>query len=72
MYRCNNWSYGCNEILQKDDRCIAVGKYSRGIIIDQNNEPISISNVKNYEDSIKGEERSISSAEGEFEVLHGV
>ena len=57
---------------KKDDRCIAVGKYSRGIIIDQNNEPISISNVKNYEDSIKGEERSISSAEGEFEVLHGV
>ncbi|AJG54869.1 hypothetical protein MRY88_12965 [Bacillus cereus] len=57
---------------KKDDQCIAVGKYSRGIIIDQNNEPISISNVKNYEDSIKGEERSISSAEGEFEVLHGV
>lgn len=31
---------------KKDDQCIAVGKYSRGIIIDQNNEPISISNVK--------------------------
>jgi len=28
--------------------------------------------VKIYEDSIKGKERSISNAEGEFEVLHGV
>lgn len=25
---------------KKDDQCIAVGKYSRGIIIGQNNEPI--------------------------------
>lgn len=29
---------------RKDDQCIAIGKYSRGIIVDQNNEPIS--NVK--------------------------
>ncbi|GMR66413.1 hypothetical protein BAC7755_30830 [Bacillus sp. MN7755] len=28
--------------------------------------------MKIYEDSIKGKERSISNAEGEFEVLHGV
>ncbi|TXR98065.1 carboxypeptidase regulatory-like domain-containing protein [Bacillus sp. SH7-1] len=55
---------------KKDDQCIAVGKYSRGIIIDQNNEPIF--NVKIYEGSIKEKERSISNAEGEFEVLHGV
>lgn len=55
---------------RKDDRCIAVGKYSRGIIIDQNNEPIS--NVKIYEDTIKGKEHSISNAQGEFEILDGV
>ena len=36
---------------KKDDQCIAIGKYSRGIIVDQNNEPIS--NVKIYEDTIK-------------------
>lgn len=36
-----------------DDQCIAVAKYSRGIIVDQNNEPIS--NVKIYEDSIESE-----------------
>ncbi len=50
--------------------CIAVAKYSRGIIVDQNNEPIS--NVKIYEDSIESEERSISNAQGEFEIPHGV
>ncbi|MGH1283768.1 carboxypeptidase regulatory-like domain-containing protein [Bacillus toyonensis] len=53
-----------------DDQCIAVAKYSRGIIVDQNNEPIS--NVKIYEDSIESEERSISNAQGEFEIPHGV
>ncbi|MED1384076.1 carboxypeptidase regulatory-like domain-containing protein [Bacillus mycoides] len=42
----------------EDDQCIAVGMYSRGIIVDQNNEPIS--NVKIYEDSIESKERSIS------------
>ncbi|MED0948898.1 carboxypeptidase regulatory-like domain-containing protein [Bacillus mobilis] len=55
---------------KKDDQCIAVGKYSRGIIVDQNNEPIS--NVKIYEDSIESKERSISNAEGKFEIPHGV
>ncbi|MBZ4222334.1 serine/threonine protein kinase [Bacillus wiedmannii] len=55
---------------KKDDQCIAVGKYSRGIIVDQNNEPIS--NVKIYEDSIESKERSISNAQGEFEIPHGV
>ncbi|PFC87010.1 serine/threonine protein kinase [Bacillus anthracis] len=55
---------------KKDDQCIAVGKYSRGIIIGQNNEPIS--NVKIYEGTIKGKERSISNAQGEFEILDGV
>ncbi|HDR8184141.1 TPA: carboxypeptidase regulatory-like domain-containing protein [Bacillus thuringiensis] len=55
---------------KKDDQCIAVAKYSRGIIIDQNNEPIS--NVKIYEDSIESKERSISNAQGEFEILHGI
>ena len=42
----------------EDDQCIAVGMYSRGIIVDQNNEPIS--NVKIYEDSIESKDRSIS------------
>ncbi|HFK1401916.1 carboxypeptidase regulatory-like domain-containing protein [Bacillus cereus] len=55
---------------KKDDQCIAVGKYSRGIIIGQNNEPIS--SVKIYEDTIKGKELSISNAQGEFEILDGV
>ncbi|CAM3914972.1 MULTISPECIES: hypothetical protein [Bacillus] len=55
---------------KKDDQCIAVGKYSRGIIVDQNNEPIS--NVKIYEDTIESKERSISNAEGKFEIPHGV
>ncbi|HDR7517679.1 carboxypeptidase regulatory-like domain-containing protein [Bacillus mobilis] len=55
---------------KKDDQCIAVGKYSRGIIVNQNNEPIS--NVKIYEDSIESKERSISNTEGEFEIPHGV
>ncbi|AIY78134.1 serine/threonine protein kinase [Bacillus anthracis] len=55
---------------KKDDQCIAVGKYSRGIIIGQNNEPIF--NVKIYEGAIKGKERSISNADGEFEILDGV
>nr|WP_255295533.1 carboxypeptidase regulatory-like domain-containing protein [Bacillus cereus] len=55
---------------KKDDQCIAVGKYSRGIITGQNNGPIS--NVKIYEDTIKSEERSISNAQGEFEILDGV
>ncbi|HFU7086043.1 TPA: carboxypeptidase regulatory-like domain-containing protein [Bacillus cereus] len=55
---------------KKDDQCIAVGKYSRGIIIGQNNEPIF--NVKIYEGAIKGKERSISNADGEFETLDGV
>ncbi|HDR7717005.1 carboxypeptidase regulatory-like domain-containing protein [Bacillus albus] len=55
---------------KKNDQCIAVGKYSRGIIVDQNNEPIS--NVKIYEDSIESKERSISNAEGKFEITHGV
>nr|WP_204335832.1 carboxypeptidase regulatory-like domain-containing protein [Bacillus mobilis] len=55
---------------KKDDQCIAVGKYSRGIIVDQNNEPIS--NVKIYEDSIESKERSISNTQGEFEILNGV
>ncbi|AFQ14845.1 serine/threonine protein kinase [Bacillus thuringiensis] len=56
---------------KKDDQCIAVGKYSRGIIVDQNNEPTS--NVKIYEDSIEeSKERSISNAQGEFEILDGV
>ncbi|MEW4236247.1 serine/threonine protein kinase [Bacillus thuringiensis serovar medellin] len=54
----------------KKDECIAVGKYSRGIIVDQNNEPIS--NVKIYEDSIESKERSISNTQGEFEILNGV
>ncbi|MGD6888196.1 carboxypeptidase regulatory-like domain-containing protein [Bacillus mobilis] len=55
---------------KKDEQCIAVGKYSRGIIVDQNNEPIS--NVKIYEDSIESKERSISNTQGEFEILNGV
>ncbi|MGZ7149353.1 carboxypeptidase regulatory-like domain-containing protein [Bacillus sp. BC08] len=55
---------------KKDDQCIAVGKYSRGIIVDQNNEPIS--NVKIYEDSIESKERSISNTQGEFEIPNGV
>lgn len=55
---------------KKDDQCIAVGKYSRGIIIGQNKEPIF--NVKIYEGSINGKERSISNAEGEFKILDGV
>ncbi|HDR6318436.1 TPA: carboxypeptidase regulatory-like domain-containing protein [Bacillus thuringiensis] len=55
---------------KKDDQCIAVGKYSRGIIVNQNNEPIS--NVKIYEDSIESKERSISNIQGEFEMLNGV
>ncbi|BCC06144.1 serine/threonine protein kinase [Bacillus thuringiensis] len=55
---------------KKDDQCIAIGKYSRGIIVDQNNEPIS--NVKIYEDTIKRKELSISNAQGEFEILDGV
>lgn len=55
---------------KKDDQCIAVAKYSRGIIIDQNNKPIS--NVKIYKDSIESKERSISNAQGEFEIPHGV
>ncbi|WP_237981816.1 carboxypeptidase regulatory-like domain-containing protein [Bacillus thuringiensis] len=56
--------------LKKDDQCFAVGKYSRGIIVDQNNEPIS--NVKIYEGSIESKERSISNAQGEFEISHGI
>ena len=55
---------------KKDDQCIAVGKYSRGIIIGQNNEPIF--NVQIYEDSIESKERIISNAQGEFEIIHGV
>ena len=55
---------------KKDDQCIAVAKYSRGIIVDRNNEPIS--NVKIYEDSIESKKRSISNAQGEFEIPHGV
>ncbi|MDA1760517.1 carboxypeptidase regulatory-like domain-containing protein [Bacillus cereus] len=55
---------------KKDDQCIAVGKYSRGIIVDQNNEPIS--NMKIYEDAIESKVRSISNAQGEFEILDGV
>lgn len=55
---------------KEDDQCIAVGKYSRGIIVDQNNEPIS--NVKIYEDSIESKERSISNTQGEFVILNGV
>ncbi|QWH17811.1 carboxypeptidase regulatory-like domain-containing protein [Bacillus mycoides] len=54
----------------EDDQCIAVGMYSRGIIVDQNNEPIS--NVKIYEDSIESKERSISNEQGEFEIANGV
>ncbi|MCU7663891.1 hypothetical protein ACFCVQ_29000 [Bacillus thuringiensis] len=55
---------------KKEDQCIAVAKYSRGIIVDQNNEPIF--NVKIYEDSIESKMRSISNAQGEFEIPHGV
>jgi len=55
---------------KEDDQCIAIAKYSRGIIVDQNNEPIF--NVKIYEDSIESKERSISNEQGEFEILHGV
>ncbi|ONG59677.1 hypothetical protein [Bacillus cereus] len=55
---------------KKRDQCIAVAKYSRGIIVDQNNEPIT--NVKIYEDSIESKMRSISNAQGEFEIPHGV
>ncbi|MGN5653033.1 carboxypeptidase regulatory-like domain-containing protein [Bacillus sp. Brlt_9] len=55
---------------KKEDQCMAVGKYSRGIIVDQNNEPIS--NVKIYEDSIESKEHSISNTQGEFEILNGV
>ncbi|MFZ7807061.1 carboxypeptidase regulatory-like domain-containing protein [Bacillus thuringiensis] len=55
---------------KKEDQCIAVAKYSRGIIVDQNNEPIF--NVKIYEDSIESKEHSISNAQGEFEILDGV
>ncbi|MCH4566116.1 carboxypeptidase regulatory-like domain-containing protein [Bacillus sp. ES1-5] len=58
------------KFYKKDVQCIAVGKYSRGIIVDQNNEPIS--NVKIHEDSIESKERSISNAQGEFEIPHGV
>ncbi|HEB2433476.1 serine/threonine protein kinase [Bacillus cereus] len=49
---------------------MAVAKYSRGIIVDQNNKPIF--NVKIYEDSIESKDRSISNAKGEFEILDGV
>ncbi|MBE7121726.1 carboxypeptidase regulatory-like domain-containing protein [Bacillus cereus] len=49
---------------------IALAKYSSGVIVDYNNEPIS--NVKIYEDSIESKERSISNAQGEFEIPHGV
>ena len=45
-----------------------VAKYSRGIIVDQNNEPIT--NVKIYEDPIESKMRSISNAQGEFEIPH--
>ncbi|MGE7881813.1 carboxypeptidase regulatory-like domain-containing protein [Bacillus sp. NPDC094077] len=55
---------------KEDDQCIAVAMYSRGIIVDHNNEPIS--NVKIYEDSIESKERSISNAQGEFEIANGV
>ncbi|HDR6311599.1 TPA: carboxypeptidase regulatory-like domain-containing protein [Bacillus cereus] len=55
---------------KKDDQCIAIGKHSRGIIVDQNNEPIS--NMKIYENSIESKVRSISNAGGEFEIPHGV
>ncbi|WP_439022699.1 carboxypeptidase regulatory-like domain-containing protein [Bacillus thuringiensis] len=55
---------------KENDKCIAIAKYSKGIVIDQNNEPIF--NVKIYEDTIKGKERSISNADGEFEIQHGV
>ncbi|MDA2562783.1 hypothetical protein [Bacillus cereus] len=55
---------------KKEDQCIAVAKYSRGIIVDQNNKPIF--NVKIYEDSIESKMRSISNAQGEFEIPHGV
>lgn len=55
---------------KENDKCIAIAKYSRGIIVDQNNEPIF--NVKIYEDSIESKERSISNEQGEFEIPHGV
>lgn len=55
---------------KKEDQCIAVAKYSRGIIVDENNKPIS--DVKIYEDSIENKVRSISNAQGEFEILDGV
>ncbi|RWS44632.1 carboxypeptidase regulatory-like domain-containing protein [Bacillus mycoides] len=55
---------------KEDDQCIAVAKYSRGIIVAQNNEPIF--NVKIYEDSIESKERSISNEQGEFEIVNGV
>ena len=55
---------------KKENQCIAVAKYSRGIIVDQNNEPIT--NVKIYEDPIESKMRSISNAQGEFEIPHGV
>jgi hypothetical protein len=55
---------------KKEDQCIAVAKYSRGIVVDYNNEPIS--NVKIYEDSIESKESSISNVQGEFEIIHGV
>lgn len=56
--------------IKKENQCIAVAKYSRGIIVDQNNEPIT--NVKIYEDPIESKMRSISNAQGEFEIPHGV
>ncbi len=56
--------------IKKENQCIAAAKYSRGIIVDQNNEPIT--NVKIYEDSIESKMRSISNAQGEFEIPHGV
>ncbi|MGG5737677.1 MULTISPECIES: serine/threonine protein kinase [Bacillus cereus group] len=55
---------------KESDKCIAVAMYSRGVIVDHNNEPIS--NVKIYEDSIKSKERAISNLQGEFEIINGV
>ncbi|MED1411176.1 MULTISPECIES: hypothetical protein [Bacillus] len=55
---------------KESDKCIAVAMYSKGVVVDHNNEPIS--NVKIYESSIKNKERTISNLQGEFEIINGV
>ncbi|KFN03838.1 carboxypeptidase regulatory-like domain-containing protein [Bacillus clarus] len=55
---------------KESDECIAVAMYTRGVVVDHNNEPIS--NVRIYEDFVKSKERAISNLQGEFEIINGV